>query len=286
MKNIVISTDFSTSYTSTILYALKLMKGQKCTFWILNLPPQDPLGNLTPIDKARMECIYFEGLQRIQKLQKNLDHYFPEEDFYFRILSQKKLQEQSLHFSLMIASTTLIPDWRGKMLINLFRKNFFPLLLIPPDLKFKVPQKVLMSLEPNLEIKQTTLAPFIKFFGNYYFKLELHKIYSDGKNPALEARDEFELSQLFEAYHPKIRKIHTQQIEVLLKKNPEQKQIGLHIFPVVKKATSNCAISSAGLQNGLANSCIPVMLINGSAKHQPVHFTRSSRAKNKNAFPL
>ncbi|WP_324721068.1 hypothetical protein [Salinimicrobium sp. HB62] len=283
MKNIVISTDFSSSYTSTILYALKLMRGQKCNFWILNQSPINPYKHLSSEEMMKMECIHFEGLQRIQKLQKNLVHKFPEEDFNFRLLSIDKLQEQSWDISLAITTTAILKKWNWKMLVELATKRSFPLLLVPRDLEFRSPRKVLMSLDPNLEIKLASLDPFIKIFGNYTMDLEIFRILSDKINPALEARDEFELTQKFEAYHPKIRKIFSRHGERILKGNSLQKQIDLHIVPVVQNA-SNARFDSTDLYSSIAGSSIPVMLIKGSEKNQPAFVPGKSRSRTLTAF--
>ena len=284
MKNIVISTDFSTSYSNTILYALKMMRGQKCNFLILNLPPQEPSRTQGQHEKAKIECLYFESLQRLQKLQKDINRYFPEEDFNLRALTLEELREQVSNISLIMAGTPILRDWRGKMLLDLFRKNTFPLLLIPPELGFTLPRNVLMSLEPNLEIKKATLTPFTKFFGNYKLDLELCIMYANRKNPALEARDEFELAQQFDAYHPKIRKIYTLQIDGVLKMNLEKEHIDFHIIPVTK-TTGSSELNSTGFQSSLAGSSVPLMMIHGSEKNELMHFTRSARTRTKTAYP-
>jgi hypothetical protein len=109
-------------------------------------------------------------------------------------------------------------------------------------------------------------------------------MYFAKNNPALEARDEFELAQLFDAYHPKIRKIYTRRIESVLKMNPQQKQTDFHIVPVTKTSGS-AEFKSTVFQNSLAGSSVPLMLIKGSEKHVPAHFSRSSRTKTKTVYP-
>ena len=285
MKNIIIYTDFSTSYCKTILYAFKLLRGQNCNFLILNLPREESFGALNPHEKAKKECLYFNTLERLHQLQKKINHYFPEENFNLQSLSLHDFREQSHNISLIIAGSSMLVKWKGKILLDIFRRNLIPLLVIPDDLNFNYPKKVLVSLEPNLDIKQGALAPFKKFFGHYKMDLELFKIYADRNNPALEARDEFELTQLYDAYHPKVRKTYTRQIEGALKMNLKKEKIDFHIVPLTR-TTGNSILYSSGFQKSISRSYVPLMIIRGSEVQEPFHFTRSSRTRTKTAFFL
>lgn len=254
MKNIVIPTDFSCSLTGTLLYGLKLMKGQESIFFLYNIS-REKSSHMSPL---REECIYHDSLQRIQNLRKRLSRFFPTEKFSVQLVSLNEISEQIDKISLFLVSTGEF--FKKNTAGNLIKEVISPVLFVPEGREFKVPGKLSVSLEPGISAKRFSLGPVIKLFGNRKFELEIQNIYSGMANPALEARDEFELKQLLDVYNPRLMKIHTSKVEEMLRKNIEKKGADLHIIPVSYHHLVSKLASPKG-NSGIFKAQDPVLVI-------------------------
>ena len=265
MKNVIIPADFSSSYANTVLYALKLMQGKECNFVILPLPVMSSLEK-AHLEEGKYESIRNEFYQRLQKLQKNILQFFPDENYSIKVYSEAELEEVK-HVSLVITTNNILQGSHSQTILKLIKSTGSPLLFIPADRRFSVPKKLFFSLENNLEVRQTTLKPVKEIFGNCSFDLEILKIYSEAANPALEARDEFELSNLFDAYHPKIKKIHSRQTEGVLKMTLENDKVDLNVIPLSPIGYQR-VLKSPQVKTGIRNTSIPLIIIHSAEKEK------------------
>lgn len=276
MKNVVIPIDLSSSSQNIVGYALRLMKGKECNFWIFDLSAGNNPDCTSKQEFAIKDCRHHHSLQNLQKLQKKVKKFFPYEKFSIKFLPSL---DQVENISLLLANHKIF--LREGISFNIISKGDWPLLFIPEHQEFKVPQNLLISLHPLVEIRQATLTHMKKIFGHHKYFIEFQKVYRSTVNSALEARDEFELKQLFEIYQPKFRKVHAEDFATVLGKMLEQERADLHVLPV-SHVDLNQNILLKPVREGIINSKIPIMIL--PEKEKPFSRSRSHRYNSKTAI--
>lgn len=275
--------DFSSSSIQMIVYTLKLLREDEYNFFLLNLPEAADTHSLEFQNKERMDCIHYEAHQKLQKFRKGVVQIFPDKKVQIQFLSSVNILKQQLDpVSLITASTGLLGKYQGQLLNRLFRATGSPLIFQPENKKFCLPKRILITLEPHVEIREVTLTPFKNLFGNHDLIVEIQRLYRGELSPGHIEKDEIELKHKFEICHPKIVNLQTKQIGDQLRRMMRQEHFDLHIMPISQTTLIDRMVSSQ-LKKGIVNSKIPVMILQGTQKEQSI-FTRHGRKKIKTSI--
>ncbi|MCC8358990.1 adenine nucleotide alpha hydrolase family protein [Salinimicrobium sediminilitoris] len=283
MKNVIIPMDFSSSSTRVILYALGLMREEECTFFMLNLPEAAAYSSTKFEDKEWINCIQNEAVQRLQKLQREITKVYPSKKIKIQLLFPGKVLEEQVDPDSLIIGSTAVLKKTLQLPYDFFRNLKSPLLFIPKEQKFSLPKKILITLEPHVEIRQATLTPFKKLFGNHDLNVEIIKMYSGKIDHSLVARDEYELNQLFEVYHPKVGTLITGHVASYLGRTMQKDNYDLHIVPL-SQSIFPAGPTTSQITNAIADSKIPVMILQGTPQEQQIPLRSPGRTRNKTAI--
>ncbi len=156
------------------------------------------------------------------------------------------------------------------------------MLFVPGTQDFERPRNLMISLRPGVGIREFDWSHLTKVFGNHSYSLEIQNMYSGPVNPALEAKEEFELNQFLEFYRPKIFKIHTKKVAEILKKNNINDDLDLHVIPVTDNEDFY-RILSLPQEMSISESTTPVILLPPKTENTTCwHPKRAKKKHSKN----
>lgn len=250
MKNILLPTDFSQSSKNAIFYALRLMRGNTCTFHFLSIYKawKYTSGDLMASsgDDSVYDCLLQENSDKMQKLIASFEKSFPGEPFTYNAISSYNVftdainQLVELHdIDLIVMGTdgtsNVSEQIFGSHTLRVIRKVDAPLLVIPNGKKFKTPKHLLLSLDADTNPEQVSFDSFQKIAGNQSFSLDILKIIPPDADPAKEAKQETIVKQLFEIYNPKYHRVSEKSIHEAIEEYVGRAKIDFHVLPVKKE---------------------------------------------------
>lgn len=279
MNNILIPLDISSLPRGAVLYSLQLMRGRETNIFFLPVPLKQTCTDLHAFNDSEWDCAHFALRQEVSALQKKIENSFPEENWNLRLQnSVEGFREKGKKIDLIIFSTEI----KTGSLLLLYQQLLYniraPWLFIPTGIKFTIPRKILLKIEPGEDVKETTLVPLKNFYGNHSFFVEIKKMYSGPVSLERERRDEVKLRNLFDIYHPSIRLINDKNLPVF--NDREGQNFDLELLPQNMRSLRR-KISNSDFTSGLSGLEIPLLIIPESENEYKLNFRSTRRNKKR-----
>lgn len=213
MENILLLTDFSQNSINAIHYALKLLEGHSCNYYVLNVKnstsytTDDILtaGNESIYEtfikgvKIELEDLVFELKKKYKSKNLKIETIVD-----FDVLTDAVNQVvKSKRIDLIVMGTNGVTGAKevifGSNTINIIRKVNCDTLVIPQNFKFRKINEILLPLDPLDSIVGITFSRILKFVKNYKSKIHLFRINESGSIPDAQLRDKKHINNFSKA---------------------------------------------------------------------------------------
>lgn len=283
MNNILIPLDMSSLPRGALLYSLHLMRGRECNFYFVPVSFNQSLFNSRPFNNSKFECIQFALNREVIALQKKIKNSFPEEHYKFFLLDSLKSFQKKVGQIMLTILTNELKNMNMSMLYKqLLSKVKTPWLFVSKKTKFTIPKKVLLKIEPDVEINQAILTPLKTLYGNQSFFLEIQKINSDSDNLEDTRRDELKLKELFDIYHPVIKLVNREN-GAISKALYNRQKYDLEILPQNEESLK-LKMSESDFFKSLSSLEVPILIIPETEKNYQINLRRSQKNKKPTLF--
>ena len=171
MKNILLPTDFSTNSFNAIQYAVKLLKDEDCTFYLLNtyrVPylENDELMMYNVQQLSVLENTLLKSSQRDLKAIAKKIKFSPNHDFkllsdYNLFINSVKQKIEDHHIDLIVMGTKGATGakeiFMGSNTGDVIMKTDCNVLAVPDKAKFKIPKEIVFPTDFRLLYKEGEL---------------------------------------------------------------------------------------------------------------------------------
>lgn len=168
MKNILLPTDFSDNSWNAIRYAIQLFENDQCTFHLFNaytpvvydltyvlLASPSQFGLRDPIREASREHLSELEIRILEEFGTNANHKFETIARFDTLLSGIKDLIDERHIDLIVMGTKGATGAKkilfGSNTVQVFKEIKFPILAVPSNFEYVVPQEILFPTD--LEVK-------------------------------------------------------------------------------------------------------------------------------------
>ncbi|MET2985157.1 universal stress protein [Aureibaculum conchae] len=196
MQNILLLTDFSENANNAIEYATQLLKGEATNFYVLNVQKASRYITsdliMTP-KKSVYDSVIKNPKEQINILVKNLAKRYDKEDFYFEgicdydsFISAVKQVIEIKNIDFVVMGTNGISGVKevvfGSNTIQVVRIIDLPILVVPENYEFNIPDKILFINETDSTIASNISLPLNYLIEKYNSQLYVLSINKKNKN--------------------------------------------------------------------------------------------------------
>lgn len=279
MNNILIPSEVASLPRSGLHYALHLMSGRKACFYLETLSLKQKSQDRQLYNQNQINSVENIVKREIKSLQKKINAFFPNENYVLRVLSSPEdLEENINQFSLTILNTKFKTFNDFFSIHGRLKILKIPFLVIPDEIYFTIPKKLLLIIEPGVKIKPSTLTPLKRIYGNHNFSLEIHKIYSGDMNVIQTTADKSKLQELFNIYHPVVRVFSGREYKSYYE-DKGQENFDLQVLPHDPQVMAR-KMSNMGFSGFLSNLKTPTLIIPEIGNALVPEFERSRKRRN------
>lgn len=188
MKKILLPTDFSENAYNAIAYALKALKDEECTFYLLNTytpvlyDAEYTLYSSTQPDLSETyEKDSLNGLRKeerkINRDFKNPKHHFEKISAFNLLIDEMKEQVKSKEIDLIVMGTQGATGAEeiliGTNTVHAINKLNYPILTIPSGYEYKPPANILFPSDFEIHFSTSQLEPILNLAKNHSSKINI-----------------------------------------------------------------------------------------------------------------
>jgi nucleotide-binding universal stress UspA family protein len=206
MKNILIPTDFSENSWNAIKYALNFYKNTSCNFYLLHvtLIPNYAAGDvpIIPTEVVLENTLLHQAKNELEKLQEKINNIAPNPKHHFFTISKYNFFMDAVKDAIkeynieLIVMGTKGASGLSKVIIgsntgDLITKVKCPVLIIPENAVFKIPEEIAFPTDYDIFYETNilkTISEFVKMYNAAIRVLHIAKKNETLSEPQLKNR--------------------------------------------------------------------------------------------------
>jgi len=249
MKKILLPTDFSENAYNAIVYAVKALKDEECTFYLLNTytpvlyDSEYILYNSTQPDLGEVyKKNSLNGLRKVERKinrdYKNPKHHFEKISAFNLLIDEMKEQLKSKEIDLVIMGTQGATGAEeiliGTNTVHAINKLNSPLLTVPSDYEYSPPVNILFPTDFELHFTAPQLEPILNFAENHSSKINILHVYSGKDLDEKQEENKKNISKILGNKSHQFYTIENKSVPKAIEKFQDQNKVDL-LFMVNNK---------------------------------------------------
>ncbi|TBN04351.1 universal stress protein [Hyunsoonleella flava] len=218
MKNILLLTDFSECSINAMHYALQLLKGNVCNFYVLHVQRSSSYASddLILSRDSIYDAIIKKSKLKLMKLVNKFKNEIEDENYIYKIVvdfdsltDAIKQMKASKEIDLIVMGTNGVTGAKevifGSNTINVIRKIDCSTLVIPEEFEYRIPKEVLLPLDLNDSLSSSAFAHVLEFVNRFSNALHFLRINPSNEDSEEERIDNeqlnYSLKEINHKYH-------------------------------------------------------------------------------------
>lgn len=227
MKKVLLPTDFSANAYNAITYAIQLLRNKECTFFLLNTYSpavyQAEYVLHSPGQIGLGDVYQSKALKKLERLKEKLTKKFPnpKHTYYVHtannhLADEVKVMLQNEKINLVVMGTQGATGAKeilfGTNTVRVLRVSQCPVVVVPPDVKFKSPASVLFPTDYKVDYKTLPLEPLLQILFDSNSKMEVIHIDTESDVDEKQLENKKKLEILLEGVNCNFKHLPSQEL--------------------------------------------------------------------------